>query len=206
MKLSKKLLSVLCAAVVFMGLSAMTVFADAEEAEAAEPIYANSLNNGTYDIEVTSSASMFKIVKCELTVSDSDLTAVMTLSGKGYEKLYLGTIEQAEAASDADYIYYAENAEGKYTYTVPVEALDTGIDCAAFSFKKQQWYDRVIVFESNSLPEEAFVKAEEPAFDESGAKISTPGIVLIVCAAVAAVAVVIVVVVNLSRKAGKKVK
>lgn len=203
MKLSQKLFSLLCAAVVFMGLSAMTVFADAEEAPAPQPIYANSLNNGTYDIEVTSSASMFKIVKCELTVSDSDLTAVMTLSGKGYEKLYLGTIEQAEAASDEDYIYYAEDAEGKYTYTVPVEALDIGIDCAAFSFKKQQWYDRVIVFESSSLPEEAFSK-EEPAL--GAASVSPVPLILIAVIAIAAVAVVIVVVVNLSRKTGKKVK
>lgn len=204
MKLTKKWLAILCAAVVFMGLSAMTVFAETEEAEDVTPIYSDSLNNGTYDIEVTSSASMFKIVKCELTVSDSDLTAVMTLSGKGYEKLYLGKIEQAEAASDEDYIYYAEDAEGKYTYTVPVEALDLGIDCAAYSFKKQQWYDRVIVFESSSLPEEAFAKAEEPAL---GAAAVTPvRLILIGCAALVAVVVVIVLVVSLSRKAGKKVK
>lgn len=207
MKFTKKLLSILCAAVVFAGLSAVTVFAETEQSETRTPIYADNLVDGTYDIEVTSSASMFKIVACELTVSDTDLTAVMTLSGKGYEKLYLGTGEQALEAADGEYIYYAENAEGKYTYTVPVEALDIDIDCAAFSFKKQQWYDRVIVFESDSLPEEAFVKAYEPALGAASVNPLSPVAVIgIIVAAAVAIAAVIFFVVKSARKAGQKVK
>ena len=114
------------------------------------------LNDGTYTIDVTSSSSMFRIVDCELNVSDGEMTADMTLSGTGYEKLYMGTGEEAKSADGDDYIYYVENAEGAYTYTVPVEALDTEIDCAAFSIRKQEWYDRTLVFESASLPKEAF--------------------------------------------------
>ena len=37
-----------------------------------------------------------------------------------------------------------------------MKALDMGIDCAAFSKKKEKWYDRVLVFESTSLPAEAW--------------------------------------------------
>ena len=128
-----------------------TVFADSEKS----PVYADKINNGTYSIEVTSSSSMFKIVDCQLTVSDGTMSAVMTLSGTGYEKLFMGTGEEAESAPDDSCIFFVENAEGKYTYTVTVEALDNNIDCAAWSIKKQKWYDRTIVFESATLPDGA---------------------------------------------------
>lgn len=116
------------------------------------PVYADSINNGTYNIEVTSSSSMFKIIDCELTVTDNEMTAVITLSGKGYEKLFMGTSEEALVSRDTEYIYYSENSEGKYTYTIPVEALDMELNCSAFSIRKQKWYDRTIVFESDTLP------------------------------------------------------
>ena len=58
------------------------------------------------------------------------------------------TGDEAAAASEADFIPYVENAEGKYTYDVPVEALDEDTACAAWSIRKEQWYDRTLVFES----------------------------------------------------------
>ena len=90
------------------------------------------------------------------------MTADMTLSGTGYEKLYMGLGEDAKNAGEDDYIYFTENAEGQYVYTVPVKALDTDIDCAAFSIRKQEWYDRTLVFESASLPENAFASGVNP--------------------------------------------
>ena len=115
-------------------------------------ITADKLNEGTYDIDVTSSSNMFKVVKAELTVADGGMSCVLTLSGTGYGKLFMGTGEAAAAAGEEEYIPYVEDSEGKYTYTVPVEALDKDTDCAAWSIKKEQWYDRVLVFESSSLP------------------------------------------------------
>lgn len=109
--------------------------------------------DGTYTVNVTSSSSMFKIEKAVLTIKDGKMSAVLTLSGTGYEKLYMGTAADAAKASDADFAYYKEDAEGKYTYEVAVPALDQDIDCAAFSSKKQEWYDRVLVFESATLEE-----------------------------------------------------
>ncbi len=95
---------------------------------------------------------MFKVVGAKLTVADGGMSCVLTLSGTGYGKLFMGTGEAAAAADEASFIPYVEDAEGKYTYTVPVEALDKDTDCAAWSIKKEQWYDRVLVFESSSLP------------------------------------------------------
>lgn len=149
----KKIILSLCTVLMLtFCFMSFTVFAESSE---KTPVLADKVNDGTYSIEVTSSSSMFKIVDCQLTVSDGKMTAVMTLSGTGYEKLFMGTGEEAESAPDDNCIYFVENSEGKYTYTVPVEALDKDIDCAAWSIKKQKWYDRTIVFESETFPDGA---------------------------------------------------
>jgi hypothetical protein len=112
------------------------------------PIYADQIKDGTYAIEVSSSASMFRIIDAQLTVKDGEMSAVLTLSGTGYQKLYMGTGEEALKDTDDHCIYYVENGEGKYTYEVTVEALNKDIDCAAWSINREQWYDRVLVFQS----------------------------------------------------------
>lgn len=122
------------------------------------PVYADSLKDGVYSIDVDSSSSMFNITACELTVKDGEMTAVMTMGGTGYLYVYMGTGEEAASASAEDYISYVENENGEHTFTVPVEALDMGIDCAAFSKSKEKWYDRVLVFRSDALPQEAFAE------------------------------------------------
>jgi uncharacterized protein with FMN-binding domain len=126
-----------------------------ETAEPMTPIYADQVKDGTYTIEVSSSSSMFRVVDAQLTVKEGQMSAVLTLSGTGYEKLYMGTGEQALKDTDDKCVYYVENDEGKYTYEVPVEALDKETDCAAWSIKKQQWYDRVLVFQSAAIPKDA---------------------------------------------------
>ena len=129
----------------------------AEESAEPSPIYADQLEDGTYTIEVSSSSSMFKIVDAQLTVADGEMTAVLTLSGDGYEKLYMGTGEQALEDTEDTYVYFVENDEGMYTYEVPVAALDQDLDCAAWSFRKEKWYDRVLVFQSALISEDAFI-------------------------------------------------
>lgn len=109
------------------------------------------LSNGTYNIEVQSNSSMFKIVKAQLTVDGDKMTAVITLSGTGYGKLYMGTSEKAAVADESDYIPFVEDQNGAYTYTIPVAALDEPLDCAAYSTKKKQWFDRQITFLSETI-------------------------------------------------------
>ena len=135
------------------------LIADASEKTAAEdvvdesyvPIYAESIKNGTYEIEVDSSSSMFNIVKCLLTVTEDGMTADMTMGGTGYRYIYMGTPEEAVAAAESDYVLPEVDADGAHHYVVPVEALDKGINCAAFSDNKEKWYDRVLVFRTASL-------------------------------------------------------
>ncbi len=133
--------------------------------EGMTPILGSDVKDGVYEVEVESSSSMFQIEKAELTVSDSRMTAALTLGGTGYLKLYMGTGVEAAADERDSYIGYEEDAEGKYVYTIPVEALDEPIDCAAFSKRKEKWYDRSLLFRADSLPEGA-VLVELPDYEE----------------------------------------
>ena len=124
--------------------------------EGMTPISGDKVKDGTYNVTVKSSSKMFDITACELTVEGGKMTATMHMGGKGYLYVYMGTGEQAAAADEADYIPFTEEADGTHSFTVPVDALDEGIDCAAFSKKKEKWYDRTILFRADSLPMDAF--------------------------------------------------
>ena len=118
------------------------------------PIAGDQVKDGEYDVEVKSSSSMFKITDCRLTVKDGEMTAVLTMSGTGYSQLFMGTGEEAVKADESAYIQ-AVDADGKRTFEIPVKALDEAIDCAAFSKKKEKWYDRERVFEASGIPADA---------------------------------------------------
>lgn len=126
--------------------------------EGMTPIDGSQVKDGVYDITVDSSSSMFQIVSCELTVENGSMTAQMTMGGTGYLYVYMGAGEQAANADESEYIPFDEDAAGAHTYTVPVEALDAGVPCAAFSKNKEKWYDRTLVFRADSLPTDAFAE------------------------------------------------
>ena len=119
------------------------------------PVYGDQVADGEYDIEVESSSSMFRVTKAVLTVEEGRMSAVLTLGGTGYGKLFMGTGEEAAAAGEDSYIPFVEDGTGAYTYEVPVEVLNQPVDCAAWSIRKEQWYDRKLVFLADSLPQEA---------------------------------------------------
>ena len=118
------------------------------------PIYGSVIKDGSYKIDVSSSSYFFSVDDCLLTVKDGKMEAKMTLSSHSYLLLYLGTGKEAAAAPAEDYVDFTDE-NGRCTFTIPVEALNAGIDCAAFSKNRSKWYDRVLVFEAASLPAEA---------------------------------------------------
>lgn len=124
--------------------------------EPLSPIYASDLCDGAYEIEVDSNASMFRVVNCRLVVENGEMNAVMTMSGKGYGKMFTGTADDALSAAEEEFIPFVLNENGEKTFTVPVEALDKELKYAAWSIKKEKWYDRTLIFKSSSLPETAF--------------------------------------------------
>lgn len=109
------------------------------------------VSDGSYKVNVTSSSSMFKVTNCILTSKDGNMTAKITLSGTDYEYLYVGTSAEAALADKSKWIPYVVDENGRYTYTIPVSLLDTGISVAAFSHKNQLWYDRTLTFVSDSM-------------------------------------------------------
>ena len=118
------------------------------------------IQNGTYDIEVTSSTAMFKIVACKLTVQDGAMSAVVTLSGQGFGALYLGTGADALEEPGEDNFYTFTDDGERHSFTVPVEALDKELDCSGLSIRKQEWYDHIVVFQSDGIPAGAFLPCE----------------------------------------------
>ena len=119
-------------------------------------VYGYQLKDGTYEIEVDSSASMFKVVHCDLVVKDGTMKAVISMSGDGYGYVYLGKADMAAADSEDKYIPFGRDSEDRKSFDVPVTTLDCEMDVAAYSIKKDTWYDRVLVFESALIPEDAY--------------------------------------------------
>jgi hypothetical protein len=99
---------------------------------------------------------MFRIEGCELVVAGGSLTVRLTLGGKGYRWAYPGTGREASAASQDAYLSCEPDETGTAVLEFGIPALDTPVNLAAFSRKKEKWYDRTLVFRSDSLPLTAF--------------------------------------------------
>ena len=69
--------------------------------------------------------------------------------------LLLGCEFDKPLCLDGEGIPFAEADDGTYTFTIPVEALDQVIPCAAYSKNKDAWYPRNILFDAATLPEGA---------------------------------------------------
>jgi sirohydrochlorin cobaltochelatase len=131
------------------------------EPDGMSPVMADQIKDGVYDVEVDSSSAMFNITECSLAVQEGKMTAVMTMGGTGYLYVFMGTASEAAQASASKYISFKEKSSGEHAYTIPVEALDKSIACAAFSRKREKWYDRALVFRAASLPDEAWKEGEK---------------------------------------------
>lgn len=152
-------------------LSAVPVYADADHSDVARgaatvvpeeveeygmlPVYGRDIEDGTYEINVRSSSRFFRVLSAELTVAGDEMEARLTLSSGSYLLLYMGSGDEAAAAPFEDYLQVEKDDDGWHIVTVPVKALNTGIDCAAYSKRKKKWYNRQILFEAASLPEGA---------------------------------------------------
>ncbi len=133
-----------------------------------QEISADALNAGDYSISVDSSSSMFKIADCILHVGEDGMTADIIIGSKSYDAMFMGTEDEAKASEGSGRITYTENESGQSVFTVPVEALDKEIQCAALSAKKQEWYGRTLVFRGDSLPDNAFRELRYATVDSLG--------------------------------------
>ena len=128
----------------------MTEVQDVVE-EGMTPVYAESLKPGVYPVVMESSSSMFKADRCELVVEDGAMQVVLYMSSEAYPWMYAGTAAEAVAAGQPTWVPLTDG-----TFTLPLAALDSGESYAAFSERKQLWYDRTLLFRADSLPTDAF--------------------------------------------------
>ena len=143
------------------------------------------LADGIYSAEVETGQAMFKVVDCVITSEDGKMTAVITLSGTGYDYLYLGSAKDAYAADGEGWIPFEEDPEtGKYTYTLELASVTEPVSVAARSARyasegkgEAAWFDRVLSIVLDSIVKTADLPGEEdevPA-DPSGEEKTDPG-------------------------------
>ena len=142
------------------------------------PVFASDISEGEYEIETESSSSMFRITNAKIFVSETDgenpeklIRAKITLSGKSYTKLFLGTAVEASDASGVGEIFPLRSSQAQnddanqnnepIAFEFPIPALNEPVKCAAFSKNKEKWYDRDILFDAESLPETALFVSPE---------------------------------------------
>ena len=127
------------------------------------PVYGQDVADGTYEVTVTSNSQYFRIAKAILTVKDGEMTAEITIPSMSYTHVYMGTAKEASKAKDSERIGFQE-VDKQTVFTIPVEALNKEINCAALSKARKKWYDRKIVFDASSLPDGA-VLIDLPDYD-----------------------------------------
>lgn len=136
--------------------------------EGLEPVLASAIEPGEYDIDVDCSSSMFPIDNCLLRVTDNGMTVTLTMGGEGYLYVYPGTAEEAAKADKEEYISFVPDEEGRQTCSFEIHALDECMDLAAFSRRKEMWYDRTLLFHASGLPAAALKGVEEVTVETLG--------------------------------------
>ncbi len=120
------------------------------------PVYGKDIKDGTYDISVDSTSPFFKVRKGSITVENGEITASITIGSTSYLYVFQGTKPEAAKADRSEWIS-PRISDGKTTFTFRIDALDKEVDCAAFSKAREKWYDRKLVFDASTLPEEALL-------------------------------------------------
>ena len=134
------------------------------------------LEDGTYTAEFDTDSSMFHVNEANdgkgvLTVKDGEMTIHISLSGKGFLNLFMGTSEDAKKDGaellepTTDTVTYKDGtSEEVYGFDIPVPAIDEEFTVAAIG-KKGKWYDHKVKV-SNVTPADADASVSESAGKE----------------------------------------
>jgi len=114
------------------------------------------LKTGTYAVRSDTDNRMFYIApntkNQKLSIlkisKNGKITATVTLTGQGYDYLYMGTAADAAKAKTSDLSKY-KSKNGYYSYSLPVSGMDTKINVAAHSKKLNKWFQHTIIFYSS---------------------------------------------------------
>ena len=113
------------------------------------------LEDGTYTAEFDTDSSMFHVNEANegkgvLTVKDGEMTIHVSLSGKGFLNLFMGSAEDAKKDGaellepTTDTVTYKDGmSEEVYGFDIPVPAIGEEFTVAAIG-KKGKWYDHKV--------------------------------------------------------------
>ena len=160
---------------------------DPEDPGKTDPTDTKKLGTGTWKVKATTSRDMFYLYPKETDPAwtilkvkkDKSMTATITLSGDGYDYVYMGTATQAKKASKKNWIK-AKVTNGYYTFKIPVSALDKKLKISPHSHKyatdgdpsTEPWRDgKWIIFYSNGakkVKDGTTIKTGKKKKDDSG--------------------------------------
>lgn len=102
------------------------------------------LKDGTYKVKATTDRKMFYLYPKKknpattiLVKKNGKMTATITLTGSGYDYVYMGTPKQAKKAGKKKWIKY-KKVNGYYTFKIPVSALDKKLPITPHSSKYEK--------------------------------------------------------------------
>lgn len=121
-----------------------------------KPTKPDKIADGTYQIKADTDNRMFYMVpkdnpnayRATLVKKNGKLKVTFTLSGTGYDYLYMGTATKAAKTDKAKWTKFKES-NGYYSYTMEIPALDKELTIASHSEKQDKWYEHTIIFYSD---------------------------------------------------------
>ena len=78
------------------------------------------------------------------------MTAAVTLSGQGYNRIYLGDVNNA-SDDEKNWILPDSLLAEQYTFRIPVEKLDEVMTIAVHTTKSNKWDTRTLTFHSEGM-------------------------------------------------------
>lgn len=113
-----------------------------EPSEPAKPDDKQEITVGTWKAKATTKREMFYLYPKKTDPAwvilkvdkNKKMTATITLSGTGYDYVYMGTPKQARSAGKSKWIK-AKVVNGYYTFTIPIKALDKKLAITPHSSK-----------------------------------------------------------------------
>lgn len=106
--------------------------------------------DGTYQVNAEAGGKMFRVTDCVMTVKNGQMTAAVTLSGQGYNRIYLGDVNNA-SDDEKNWILPDSLLAEQYTFQIPVEKLDEVMTIAVHTTKSNKWDTRTLTFHSEGM-------------------------------------------------------
>ena len=109
-----------------------------------------TLTDGNYHVNAEAGGKMFRVTDCVMTVKNGQMTAAVTLSGRGYNRIYLGDVNNA-SDDEKNWILPDSLLAEQYTFQIPVEKLDEVMTIAVHTTKSNKWDTRTLTFHSEGM-------------------------------------------------------